>query len=259
MQDLTVTIIQADLVWENVSQNLSQFDAKIKSISEQTDLIILPEMFSTGFSMNAKQLAEEADGSTINWLREKSAKKKVDLAGSVIIKEHDSYFNRLYWAKPNGKLFFYDKRHLFRMAKEHEVYSAGNENIIVKLKGWRIRPFICYDLRFPVWSRNLDNQYDMAVYIANWPEKRAHHWRSLLLARAIENQAYVIGVNRVGKDGLGVSYSGDSMIIDPIGNILVHKRKSEAIHTEQLSYLTLENFHKKFPAWMDGDRFEVLF
>lgn len=258
MQDLVVTIIQTDLAWEDVSKNLSKFEAKFESLTDITDVIILPEMFSTGFTMNAAQLAEFVDGPTIEWMQKQSALLNVDLVGSVIINEEDHFFNRLFWAKPNGELFTYDKRHLFRMAQEHDVYSAGTKNINVDLNGWKIRPQICYDLRFPVWSRNQGgNEYDLLIYIANWPERRIEHWKSLLIARAIENQSYVVGVNRIGKDGHNVSYTGDSMIIDPLGKVLSNLRGREAVYTERLSRTVLDNFREKFPAWMDGDEFQI--
>ncbi len=257
MQDLNITIIQADLVWEDAAKNISRFDAKIESITDANDLIILPEMFTTGFSMNAARLAEQPDGPSVKWMLKKSAQKKVDLVGSMIINENGIFYNRLFWAKPDGQLFTYDKRHLFRMADEHKTYSAGKKTLTVDLKGWKIRPFVCYDLRFPVWCRNRNNEYDMTVFIANWPERRANHWRALLAARAIENQCYVAGVNRVGRDGIGIEYIGDSSIIDPLGNELVHQRENEMISTVRLSQHTLVGYREKFPAWMDGDSFEI--
>ena len=197
MRDLKITLIQTEPVWENINDSLALFDEKINRISEKTDLIILPEMFTTGFSMNAANLAQDMNGSSIKWLQEKSQKINADITGSIIIKFGGKYFNRLLWAKPDGHLFSYDKKHLFRFAGEEKVYSAGDENITVELNGWKIRPFICYDLRFPAWTRNIRNRYDIAVFIANWPEKRSLHWKSLLQARAIENQCYVIGVNEL--------------------------------------------------------------
>lgn len=259
MQDLVVTIIQADLAWEDKAKNLSRFEAKLEALTNLSDVVILPEMFSNGFTMNARQLAETADGPGVQWLQKMAALYDVDLVGSLIIREQDKFFNRLFWAKPDGALFWYDKRHLFRMAGEQEVYSAGAERITVGLKGWKIRPLICYDLRFPVWSRNQGgNDYDLLVYIANWPTRRSLHWTTLLSARAIENQAYVVGVNRVGKDGNGIEHSGDSMVIDPAGQILAHLRGREGVHTQRLSRQMLDNYREKFPAWKDGDRFKIL-
>ncbi len=253
MQDLKITLIQTKLTWENENSNLNMFDQKIDAIQEKTDLIVLPEMFSTGFSMNPEKLAREMSGPTVSWLLNKSKEKQADIAGSIIIKENQRFYNRLLWAKPDGNLMTYDKKHLFRFAGEDKVFTAGRQNILVNLSGWKIRPFICYDLRFPLWTRNFNNQYDLAIYIANWPKKRAAHWNALLPARAIENQCYVAGVNIVGKDGNDISYNGDSCIINPLGKILFKKSSSQAIHTQQLSYDTLVDYRKAFPAWMDAD------
>ncbi len=253
MRDLKITLIQTELVWEDIESNLAGFDAKIDAIEDDTHLIVLPEMFTTGFSMNAADLAQDMNGSSIAWVQEKSRQKNVDIVGSVIVKADGKFFNRLLWAKPDGKIFTYDKRHLFRMAGEEKVYSAGHENITVDLLGWKIRPFICYDLRFPVWTRNIAIQYDTAIFIANWPERRSWHWKLLLQARAIENQCYVIGVNRVGTDGNDHSYSGDSSIFDPWGNILFQKRNQACTHTAELSYDVLQKSRESFPVWMDAD------
>jgi predicted amidohydrolase len=253
MQDLKVTLIQTSLFWENIESNLSLFDEKIDGIRDETDLIVLPEMFTTGFSMNAEKLAQDMGGTSVKWLREKSRSRQTDITGSVIIRENGKYFNRLLWAKPDGTLLHYDKRHLFRMTGEEKVYSGGDKNIAVELKGWRIRPFICYDLRFPCWTRNFNNSYDVAIFIANWPEKRSYHWKILLAARAIENQSYIIGVNRVGEDGNGYYHSGDSSVIDPAGNIIFRKQDEESVYTASLSYPVLQEYHKSFPVWMDAD------
>ena len=253
MQDLKITLIQTSLFWENIESNLSLFDEKIDDIRDETDLIVLPEMFTTGFSMNAEKLAQDMGGTSVKWLREKSRSRQTDITGSMIIRENGKYFNRLLWAKPDGTLSYYDKRHLFRMTGEEKVYSAGDQNITVELKRWRIRPFICYDLRFPCWTRNLNNSYDVAVFIANWPEKRTSHWKTLLPARAIENQCYVIGVNRVGEDGNGYYHSGDSSVIDPAGNIIFRQQDEESVYTASLSYQVLQEYRKSFPVWMDAD------
>ncbi len=253
MRDLKITLIQTSLFWENIESNISLFDEKIDGIRDETDLIVLPEMFTTGFSMNAEKLAEDMGGKAVKWLKEKSRSRQTDITGSMIIRENGKYFNRLLWAKPDETLSYYDKRHLFRMTGEEKVYSEGDINITVELKGWKIRPFICYDLRFPCWTRNHNNSYDVAVFVANWPEKRSYHWKTLLLARAIENQCYVIGVNRVGKDGNGYYHSGDSSVIDPAGNIIFRKQDEESIYTASLSYPVLQEYRKSFPAWMDAD------
>jgi omega-amidase len=253
MQDLKITLIQSELVWEDISSNLTGFDNTINAVEEDTHLIILPEMFSTGFTMNAAELAQDMKGSAVKWIKQKSAEKTVDILGSIIADDGGKFFNRLVWAKPDGEIFTYDKKHLFRMAGEEKIYSAGSKNITVELNGWRIRPFICYDLRFPVWTRNMKNQYDAAIFIANWPERRSAHWKALLQARAIENQCYVIGVNRVGTDGNGLTYSGDSSIIDPWGTVIFQKSNQTCIHTAELSYDVLKTSREDFPVWMDAD------
>jgi len=253
MRDLKVTLIQTSLFWENIESNLSLFDEKIDGIRNETDIIVLPEMFTTGFSMNAEKLAQDMGGTSVKWLREKSRSRQTDITGSMIIREKGEYFNRLLWAKPDGTLFHYDKRHLFRMTGEEKIYSAGEKNITVELKGWRIRPFICYDLRFPCWTRNFNNDYDIAVFIASWPEKRSYHWKTLLTSRAIENQCYVIGVNRIGEDGNGYMHCGDSSVIDFAGRILFQQQNEEAVFSVSLSYSALDEYRKSFPAWMDAD------
>jgi len=259
MQDLNVTLIQTRLAWEDISSNLSMFDEKIDSINEETDLIILPEMFTTGFSMNAERLAVEMDNASVIWMRDKSRKINADIMGSIMIMENHKYYNRLIWIKPDGRLFTYDKRHLFRVMDEDKTYTAGNNLITVEIKGWKIRPFICYDLRFPAWIRNLNNRYDAAVFIANWPEPRSVHWKTLLCARSIENLCYVIGVNRVGKDGNGILFKGDSSVIDPTGMVLFQKPDLNYIHTARLSWSFLQEYRKNFPAWLDADNDLITF
>ncbi len=257
MQDLTVTLIQSDLVWENPQKNLESFSVKIDAIDKATDLIVLPEMFTTAFTMNAKNLAEMDRGRTLEWMINKAKAKNADLIGSLIIKENNKYFNRLYWVKSDGNFVFYDKRHLFRMAGEHKIYSPGNKKIIVSLNGWKILPLICYDLRFPVWARGPKQDFDLILFIANWPERRSSHWRLLLKARAVENQSYAIGVNRVGKDGLDIAYQGDSAIIDPLGTVIMQGAHKEFVHTETLSWEKLNNYRTKFPVWKDADTFKI--
>lgn len=259
MQDLTVTLIQTELFWEDIPANLAMFDKKIDAISEKTDVIILPEMFTTGFTMNIEKVAENMTGWAVSWITAKAKQRTAHILGSVIIEEDKKYFNRLLWAKPDGKILTYDKKHLFRMAGEHKVFSAGNNHLTVEVNGWKLRTFICYDLRFPVWCRNIANQYDVAIYIANWPAKRSPHWKLLLPARAVENQSYVIGVNRVGEDGKGFAYSGDSAIIDPLGNILFKKANTACIHTAKLNYETIKEYRETFAAWQDADSDAVSF
>jgi omega-amidase len=254
---LRITIIQTDLFWENPKKNLEMLQNKILGEVEETDLIVLPEMFNTGFTMNSALFAEDPDGPTIDWMRRMAHGKNAVIAGSLIVRENNKYFNRLIWMLPGGDFHYYDKRHLFRMAEEHKHFSPGKERVIMEIHGWKIFPLICYDLRFPVWSRNRED-YDVLIYIANWPEKRGHAWRSLLVARAIENTAYVAGVNRVGTDGKDILYAGDSAIIDFRGEYLAATRPlMEEILTMELSYEDLLDFRASFPVQLDSDDFEL--
>lgn len=260
MEELKITILQSVLFWENCEQNLEQFSKKISLIREQTDLIILPEMFTTGFSMQPEKLAESMTGKTVKWMSEHAHKKQCVITGSFICEENGNYYNRLVWMKPDGTYSIYDKRHLFSMANENKHYTPGNKKIIEEIKGWKICPLICYDLRFPVWSRNTrSNNYDILIYVANWPEKRSFPWKTLLLARAIENQCYVVGINRVGNDGNEISYSGDSSVINFKGEIISKTPPhAEFIETISLNYSGLEEFRKQFPVLDDADSFEIL-
>jgi predicted amidohydrolase len=253
MPDLTVTLVQSDLFWEQIAANLAVFDARLAQLNRPTDLIVLPEMFSTGFSMQAARLAEPMDGSAVRWLRATAARRHVTITGSLMITEQDRYFNRLIWARPNGDTSVYDKKHLFRYAGEEKIYTPGHRRLTVTLNGWRIRPFICYDLRFPIWTRNLNQAYDMAFFVANWPARRSAHWRALLRARAIENQAYVIGVNRVGLDGQEAYHDGYSSVIAPDGEVLFEEKNVEGLHTITLRRDLLDDYRRHFPAWMDAD------
>jgi omega-amidase len=253
MQNLKVTLIQDEVAWEDKATNLARLQASIDGASRPTDLMVLPEMFSTGFSMNAKLLAEDMDGTTVRWIRRLAQSCASDLLGSVMIAEGGRFFNRLLWAKPDGRLLTYDKKHLFRFAGEDKFYTAGSRHLTVELKGWRIRPFICYDLRFPIWTRSLSQGYDLAIFVANWPEQRALHWQILLRARAIENQSYVIGLNRVGQDGNQLTYRGGSAVIDPTGKVLLELGDRKKVDTVELSALTLKEYRAAFPAWMDAD------
>lgn len=262
MQDLRVTIIQSETYWESVSANLAMFEEKIWQIEEETDIIILPEMFSTGFSMSSERLAEPINFTAFKWMKQMAQQSKAVIVGSLIIKESGNYYNRLIWMEPDGNYTHYDKRHLFRMANEHSHYSPGEERLIVEYKGWKICPMICYDLRFPVWSRNTSNEedelnYDLLIYVANWPAARVNAWDTLLKARAIENLCYSIGVNRIGEDGVNVLYNGHSAIIDPKGNELFFANDNEVIHTATLSLQELVAYRKKFPAYKDADDFQV--
>jgi len=265
MSSLTITLIQTNLYWENKKANLEMLSKKIEGIGEKTEVIVLPEMFSTGFSMNAELLAEDMTGETIQWMRKIANEKKIALTGSIIIKDpptndqdNNKYYNRLIWMLPNGEYGIYDKRHLFAYGNEHTKFSSGNKRLIASVKGWKINLQICYDLRFPVWSRQTASaEYDLLVYVANWPEQRIHAWKTLLQARAIENQCYVIGVNRIGDDGNEIHYSGESLIIDPLGKILYTKKDEEAVFTYTLQKENLIEVRKKFPFLNDADSFNI--
>jgi predicted amidohydrolase len=257
MQNLNITLIQTELDWEDISANLRRFDRILDKVAADTHLVILPEMFTTGFSMNAEGLAEDMQGAGVRWMLAKAKAMKVDLVGSLMIADKKRYFNRLCWVKPDGTLHVYDKRHLFRMAGEHHVYGAGENTIKVQLHGWNIRPFICYDLRFPAWTRNHANAYDLALFIANWPARRAAHWKVLLQARAVENLSYVVGVNRIGTDGNGLYYSGDSSVIDPLGGIIYRNAHAFSVYTTTLDYDLLQTYRRDFPAWKDMDKIHL--
>ncbi len=258
-ESLSITLIQSDLHWQNCTANLAMFEEKIWQIQLPTDLIILPEMFNSGFTMQAQQQAEPLHFTTFKWLRQQAQQTQAVVMGSFIVRENNQYFNRLIWMPPDGQFDYYDKRHLFRMANEHAHFSAGKRRMIKTLKGVRICPMICYDLRFPVWSRNTKNlDFDVLVYVANWPQARASAWNILLKARAIENLAYCIGVNRVGTDGNGIAYSGNSAVIDPKGSTLFEQANQEIIQTIRLNMRELANYRTKFPAHQDADDFEFI-
>lgn len=259
MNNLKITIVQSDLHWENKEKNLQLFSEKIASISESTDLIVLPEMFTTGFSMQPELFAETMQGKTVEWMKEKAKEKNCVVTGSFICEDAGKHFNRLVWMNPDSTYSVYDKRHLFRMGDEDNHYGAGQKKIIVELKGWKICPLICYDLRFPVWARNTqENLYDVLIYVANWPERRAHPWKSLLIARAIENQSYVIGTNRIGNDGNNIYHSGDSAALNFKGEtISTIASGKEAIETITLNHSDLQEFRKIFPVMLDADSFEI--
>ncbi len=256
--NLNISCIQADLAWEDIDQNLKNFETRFKSLTENSELVILPEMFTTGFSMNSKRLAEEMSGKSFQWMKNQAEKNNKILVGSIIVKENYKYYNRCISMFPDGNFFTYDKGHLFRMEREHIDFTKGEKKAIFKHKGWRICPLICYDLRFPVWSRNR-NDYDLLIYIASWPESRREVWNTLLKARAIENQAYVVGVNRIGKDGEGISYAGDTVIIDPKGQIIKKATNyNDEIINAELSLNELTRFREKFPVFLDADDFKIL-
>jgi omega-amidase len=301
---LTITLIQTHLHWEDKQANRQMLEQKIRSINQPTHIVVLPEMFTTGFSMKPEQLAEKMDGETVAWMKQLAAEKRCILAGSVIIEVDNKYYNRLLWVLPNGKLAWYDKRHRFAFAGEDKHYAAGSKRVIASVNGWKINLQICYDLRFPIWARQkptvvqeqsqpfhqyegekaelshdgepripvsleekpvvvpttpIDptHEYDILLYVANWPERRNHAWKSLLIARAIENQCYVVAVNRVGKDGNDIYHSGDSCVIDPLGEKLYDKAHDEDIHTITLEKNSLNEVRQKFPFWKDADVFLI--
>lgn len=260
MKDLKITIVQTKLHWENIFGNIAMFNDHVGSIKKNsTDLVVLPEMFTSGFTMNAVMKHDEMNGYTMGWMKNLSRKVNAVICGSIIIKEKRKYYNRLIWMNPDGGFKTYDKRHLFRMAKENETYTEGKEKLIVELKGWKICPLVCYDLRFPVWSRNdSKKRYDVLLYVANWPKQRSYPWKQLLIARAIENQAYVAGVNRIGKDGKGIEYSGDSVVLNSSGEkISKTKPGKTSVETITLSWKKLEEHRKSFPVFMDADDFKI--
>lgn len=262
MQDLKITLIQSPLHWENAGANLAMFEEKIWQAGK-ADVIILPEMFTTGFSMEPHRLAEVMNQQTTKWMAQMATQTGALILGSFIAREGDRFFNRLVWMEPDGKVLTYDKRHLFRMAEENKAYTAGNSRLTGNWKGWKICPLVCYDLRFPVWSRNraasatgpLD--YDVLIYVANWPKARAVAWQTLLQARAIENHCYVAGVNRIGTDGKGIVYGGDSAVCGPKGEQLMQLEDREESGSVTLSFDDLCAHREKFPAWLDGDAFHL--
>ena len=264
MQDLTVTLIQSNLHWENSVANLAMFEEKIWKIGNSTEVIVLPEMFSTGFSMNAKANAEVMNLRTTKWMSQMADQTGALILGSFIANDQGKFFNRLIWMEPGGKFKTYDKRHLFRMAEEHKTYASGESKLIANWKGWNICPLVCYDLRFPVWSRNHWNAveqrsaYDVLIYVANWPEARVTAWDTLLKARAIENLSYVVGLNRTGTDGLGIPYNGHSVVIGPKGETIFSAGESEIIQTISLMAQPLIDYRKKFPAYLDADDFNIV-
>ena len=256
-QKLNTAIIQANLKWEDPQENRSLFSKEIKALSEDVDLIILPEMFTTGFSMNAERLAEQTDGLSLQWMREMAKLKDAAVTGSLIITENDNYYNRLFFVFPDGTYKIYDKRHTFTLANEHKTYTAGKERLVVEYKGWKICPLVCYDLRFPVFSRNTED-YDLLIYVANWPKKRVFAWDVLLKARAIENMSYCIGVNRTGKDGNKAEYNGHTAVYDGLGqNITELDREEPFVQEIALDKKQLEETRSHFKFLQDRDEFSL--
>ena len=262
MRDLTISLIQSNLHWHDVDANLAMFEEKIWQIEGHTDLILLPEMFNTGFTNATKHLAEMMNMKTFRWMKQQANQTGAVVAGSLIIREGEQFFNRLIWMEPGARFHTYDKRHLFRMAGEHHYFSAGRDKLVTALHGWKICPMICYDLRFPVWSRNQwhkerGHAYDLLLFVANWPAKRISAWDTLLKARAIENLSYVAGLNRVGKDGNDIAYNGHSAVIDPLGSTLHLLADEECTITLTLDKSKLEKLRSDFPAHQDSDTFLI--
>jgi len=259
MSQLTFTLIQSNLVWEDKAANLLNFEQKLKSIEGKKQVVILPEMFATGFSMQPDIHAEEMNGPCVQWMLAQSAAHKIILCGSLMIKENNQYFNRLLWVQPNGEIVHYDKRHLFSFAGEDKHFTAGEKRVIVSVNGWRILLQVCYDLRFPVFARQQStNEYDAILYVANWPERRIDAWDTLLKSRAIENQCYTIGVNRIGHDGNDIYHNGSSSIYSPMGETLYNKQQDEDIFSINLDKSELENVREKLPFLKDRDSFSIV-
>lgn len=264
MQPLTISLVQTRLHWEDKAANLAMLEEKIMGIREKTELVVLPEMFSTGFSMRPEALAEPMDGDSVQWMKKLAAQKKSILTGSLIIEEGGHYYNRLIWMLPNGQYGVYDKRHRFAFAGEDRHYSAGSKRLIASVRGWKVCLQVCYDLRFPVFSRNRFDaarpglpDYDLALYVANWPSVRSYPWKTLLRARAIENLSFVVGVNRVGSDGNGLHYSGDSAVIDFLGHPISECMDEEVVTTTTLQDAELLAHRARFPALRDADTFTL--
>jgi omega-amidase len=257
MQDLEITLVQFDIEWQNPDANKKAISDKVNSIETTPDLIVLPEMFTTGFTMEVNTNAEQPEGKTLDWMRTMAITSKAVITGSIIVKEDDKFYNRLFWVNPNGDYTYYNKRHLFRMANEHHFFSDGNMSPIFELKEWKIKPLICYDLRFPVWSRNTNLDYDLVLYVANWPQARISAWDTLLKARAIENLSYSLGVNRVGIDGTGKEYNGHSAVYDFKGDLVSSLSEKEELIPIKLSKTSIDAYRKSFPANLDADIFII--
>ena len=263
LADLRIALIQSALHWEDAGANLAMFEEKIWQAGSGHDLIILPEMFTTGFSMQPARVAEHMNQRTTRWMGQMALQTGAVVLGSFIAREGERFFNRLVWAAPDGNLLTYDKKHLFRMGEENKVYTPGSSRLVAEWKGWRICPLVCYDLRFPVWSRNRFNpetgelDYDLLVYVANWPQARSIAWQTLLQARAIENHCYCVGLNRIGPDGKGIVHGGDSAVCGPKGERLLYMADHEETASHVLSAAALMQHREQFPAWLDGDSFTL--
>lgn len=254
MENLKITLVQTNIIWESIDSNLKKYEAVLDE-TEKTDVIVFPEMFTTGFSMRPNIFKEKMNGKTMDWMKKMAVIKNAAMLGSLIIEENGKVFNRAVWVNPDGQTFHYDKRHLYTMGHETEHYSAGQQKLVVEYRGWRFCPLICYDLRFPVWSRNAEN-YDVLLYMANWPSPRHHVWKNLLTARAIENQSYCFGVNRCGTDGTGLNYLGDSAMVTPKG-FAEFLGETETARSFEISWTELHDFRKSFPLLNDRDEFKI--
>lgn len=260
MNTLKVTLVQTTLAWHDAAANRRRFETLLAPLAGTTDLIVLPEMFTTGFTMQPESVAEIANGPTVDWMRQQAARLGAVMVGSIATADAGKHFNRLVCMRPEGSYESYDKRHLFRMAHEHDHYTAGTRPLIVDIQGWKVRPLVCYDLRFPVWSRNRIGSagaYDLLLYVANWPERRRYAWQTLIRARAIENVSYCVAVNCVGRDGNGIAYTGDSAAIDYLGQPLTEPSEQEFVATVTLDRSALQTFRDKFPAHLDADEFQL--
>ncbi|PZF72822.1 amidohydrolase [Taibaiella soli] len=255
---LYISLIQPNIIWEDKAANLAEYEKTIEGIAAKKEVIILPEMFSTGFSMAPERLAETMDGPTVAWMKNMSRKHRCIITGSLIIEENGHYYNRLIWMQPDGNFGIYDKRHLFGYAKENDHYSPGEKRLIAQVKGIRICLQVCYDLRFPVWARNQGDEYDVLIYVANWPERRNLAWKTLLQARAIENLSYVIGVNRVGEDGNGIYHSGDSSVFGPTGELIWQEAHEATVFSFIVDKEVVQNTREHFPFLNDADKFLFL-
>jgi omega-amidase len=253
---MKIALIQSFLSWENPKSNQNYFEVKINAITEKVDLIVLPEMFSTGFTMNPSVVAETIQGETVLWMQSLAKAKNSVITGSLIIKENDNFYNRLVFVFPSGEIQFYDKRHLFTLAGEDKVYTAGKEKLIINYLGWKICLLICYDLRFPVFSRNTED-YEVLIYVANWPKPRINAWDILLKARSVENMCYTIGVNRIGFDNNNLEYIGHTQAIDYIGNSILEPQEKEGVFIVELNKEKLLKSRKKFGFLNDKDSFEL--
>lgn len=258
MNSIRISVLQTDIIWENKQENLRLLHKKLKSLCGTTEIVVLPEMFSTGFSMNCQSLAEPVTGETMRTLKQWAAEYGIAITGSFIASDQGKFYNRGFFLTPEGEEYYYDKRHLFRMGHEREHFSAGDQRLILPYRGWNICLMVCYDLRFPVWSRNVDNAYDLLIYVANWPTLRRPVWDTLLRARALENQCYVCGVNRVGTDGYQLKYNGGSVVYSAKGEELASvPNEKEETKTVEIDLSSLQSFREVFPAWKDGDEFSI--